>query len=223
MPNYPISLLEWSYAQIKEKIFSGELKPGQKLIVGHLATELKISPTPVKEALNRLVAEGFLTTLPRRGFMVKQISSEEVHDIMNCRIMIETFAAKLAVANFKKNPKIGKKIKDTLSELKGLDFYNFAEAVRLEMLFHSSIIELTENQKLIDLYGLLWGVGYSFYVYSSSHHPMERNVIAAEDHMKIYEYLVAGNVEALESLMRYHLEETLRLYDTYVPEKESIT
>lgn len=223
MQKYPVSLLDWSYEQIKTKLFSGELNPGQKIVIGHLAKELEISPTPIKEALNRLVAEGFLAALPRRGFEVKSISSQEVHDILNCRIMIETYAVELAVKNFNKHPEIKKTMKETLTKLEKLDFYNFAEAARLEMLFHTSLIELTGNQKLIDLYNLLWGLGYSFYVYTSAHEPENRNCIAAQDHSKIYKYLEAGDVQKLEQTIKYHLEETLRLYDERIPEKEKIS
>ena len=87
MNEQPISLLEWAYTQIKEQLFAGKMHPGEKIVVGQIADSLSISPTPVKEALNRLVAEGLMITLPRRGFMVKKVSIAEVRDIMDCRIM----------------------------------------------------------------------------------------------------------------------------------------
>jgi DNA-binding GntR family transcriptional regulator len=218
MDGQPVSLLEWAYSQIKAQIFEGKMAPGEKIVVGQLADSLSISPTPVKEALNRLVAEGLLTTMPRRGFMVKQLSIKEVHDIMSCRIMMETFSAKLAVLNFRKHPEIQKQMQDTLIKLKKIQFHDYTDASQLEQIYHGSIIELTENQKLIDLYNMLTGVSFSFYVYSSSHHPIEKLDIGFQEHKQMYEYLEEGNSEKLEALLRTHLERTTKLYETFVPD-----
>lgn len=217
MNEQPVSLLEWAYTQIKAQLFAGKMCPGEKIVVGQLADSFSISPTPVKEALNRLVAEGLMTTLPRRGFMVKKLSIEEVHDIMNCRIMMETFAAKLAVRNFSKHPEIQSKMQDALVKLKKIQFHDYAEASQLEQVYHGSIIELTENQKLIDLYNMLLGVGFSFYVYSSSNHPIERLDTGLQEHKKMYEYLEKGESDNLEALLRTHLERTTQLYETFIP------
>ena len=218
MDDQPVSLLEWAYGRIKEQLFNGKMKPGEKIVVGQLANSLSISPTPVKEALNRLVAEGLLITLPRRGFMVKQLSIKEVHDIMDCRIMMETFAAKAAVQNFSKHPEIKIGMKDALKKMESIQFHDYYEAIQLEQKYHCSIIRLTENQMLIELYNNLFGVGFSFYVYSSSNHPLERQKMAMEEHKKMFEYLEQGCSDKLENLLRVHLIKTMELYETFVPD-----
>ena len=53
----PVSLLDWAYKQVRRMLFSGDLPQGQKIVVAQLANQLSISPTPVKEALNRLAEE----------------------------------------------------------------------------------------------------------------------------------------------------------------------
>jgi DNA-binding GntR family transcriptional regulator len=216
MNEQPVSLLEWAYTQIKAQLYAGKMRPGEKIVVGQIADGLSISPTPVKEALNRLVAEGLMITLPRRGFMVKKLTIDEVHDIMDCRIMMETFAVKLAVRNFPNHPEIQKKMLDALADFKGIQFHDYAEASQLEQVFHGSIIELTENQKLIDLYNILLGVGFSFYVYSSTNHPIEQLEVALQDHTMMYEYLAKGDSEKFVALLRNHLERTVELYETFV-------
>ena len=81
MDERPVSLLDWAYKQVRRMLFSGDLPQGQKIVVAQLANQLSISPTPVKEALNRLAAEGLLEAVPRRGFQVRRQSIKEVQDI----------------------------------------------------------------------------------------------------------------------------------------------
>lgn len=215
MESHPVSLLEWAYQEIRQMLFSGRLAPGEKIVVGQLAEKLSISPTPVKEALNRLVAEGLLDALPRRGFQVKHLSAKEVHDILDCRLMMEVFAARKAVENFKRHPEIRKMMLADLKGLEKVEFHDYVEATRLEQSYHSAIIRLTENQHLITLYNILFGVGFSFYVYASENHPMERHAEAQSEHRQMLEALDRSDVEGLENALRSHLERTIDLYETF--------
>jgi DNA-binding GntR family transcriptional regulator len=215
--NQPVSLLEWAYEQIKDQIMSGELEPGKKVVVNQVAESLSISPTPVKEAMNRLVAEGLMEALPRRGFMVKQLSMEEIRNIMDCRIMMETFAAKPAAKNFRHHPEIQVKMREVLRRMPDIQANDYITATKLEQVYHLSIIQLAENQKLTELYNMLFGVGFSFLVYASSKHPMERHQAAYQEHKLMYEFLEEGDGDKLELLLRTHLENTMKLYETFLP------
>lgn len=215
MEKRPVSLLEWAYQEIRQMLFSGQLAPGEKLVVGQLAERLSVSPTPVKEALNRLVAEGLLATLPRRGFLVKQLTAQEVYDILDCRMMMEIFAAHNAVTNFPKHPEIRAEMLADLHELENLQFHDYVEATRLEQSYHSAIIRLTENQRLVELYDTLFGVGFSFYVYAFEKHPMARHDEAQSEHRRMLEALEQGDSAALEGALRTHLENTIRFYETF--------
>lgn len=219
MEDRPLSLVEWAYKEIKEKIFNGALKSGQKIIVSPLATDLNISPTPVKEALNRLVAEGLLITLPHRGFMVKALTPEAIKDAVACRIMIETFCAQSACKNFHTDSALTHMMYDALLKFEDLDPYNYIEAIQLERTFHRAYVQLSHNQRLISLYDLLWGVEFSYYIYSSTHHPLIRHQEALKEHKQIYDYLSTGNAIDLERLIRYHLNKILELYQDFLSQK----
>lgn len=220
MNEYPMSLLEWSYEQIKQKLFSGELKPGEKLVVSKLAKDLDVSPTPIKEALNRLVAEGVLEALPRRGFQVKRLTIEEIQDVMRCRLMMETYAVDGAIENYKENPDISKKMREILRSLNKIGNKNYYEAATLEYEFHSQIIELSGNKKLMELYNIMWGVGFSFYIYSYLDYPMICHVKAVEEHEKMVTYLENGMNRELKGIITKHLEETIDLYNKILEEKK---
>ena len=131
--------------------------------------------------------------------------------------MMETFAAKSAIQNFEKHPEIQKRMLEVLNKLQSIQFQDYVKAAQLEQVYHASIIELAENQRLSDLYHMLFGVGLSFHVYASSKHPMERHEEAQNEHRLMYDCLEEGNVEKLEELLRTHLEKTMQLYETFLP------
>lgn len=68
-------------AALRERILSGELRPGDKLRPEHLCLELGVSPTPVREALQALRADDMVKALPRRGFVVAPLVRSDVVDL----------------------------------------------------------------------------------------------------------------------------------------------
>lgn len=61
---------EAAFEKIKEAIIKGYFKPGEKLVEQTLAQEMGVSRTPVREAIRRLEAEGFVVSIPRKGVVV---------------------------------------------------------------------------------------------------------------------------------------------------------
>src|SRR6201988_5480501 len=87
------------YAQIKNLILSNEVLPGQKLHHQELSERLGVSRTPVREALTRLVQEGYVSLLPNRGFTCKEIRLQEAEELYDLREALEAFAVEQAVRN----------------------------------------------------------------------------------------------------------------------------
>jgi len=82
--------------QIKRQIVTGQLKPGQKLVEKEIAAAYKVSRTPLREALGRLVNEGLAVSVSYRGIFVRRITRNQARDIYELRIAIEGLAAMLA-------------------------------------------------------------------------------------------------------------------------------
>ena len=80
MLNYK-SLKEHVYEYISNQIRDETLKPGEKINENVICETLKISRTPVREALIQMANDGYIEQIPRRGFVVKSISLERVHNI----------------------------------------------------------------------------------------------------------------------------------------------
>jgi DNA-binding GntR family transcriptional regulator len=84
-----------AYRAIKHEIISCELPPGAVVNEGSLAQRLEMSKTPVREALSRLVHEGWLKVEPRHGYRVSEISVADVQEIFAMRLLLEPAAAAL--------------------------------------------------------------------------------------------------------------------------------
>ena len=85
------------YNQIKHLILCNEIMPGQKLYHQQLSERLGVSRTPVREALTRLVQEGYVSFLPKRGFTCKEIRLQEAEELYELREALEAFAVEKAI------------------------------------------------------------------------------------------------------------------------------
>ena len=86
---------EKAYDYLKEAILDDRLNPGERLAEEHLARELGISRTPVREALQKLASEGLIKPLGTMGFVVSQDSREEVEELFEIRAVLEGYALRV--------------------------------------------------------------------------------------------------------------------------------
>lgn len=85
-----------AYREIIQLILSGQFKPGDFLLEVDLAPRLEMSRTPVSRALGRLVAEGFLNKMPKKGCYIPFPSAEDAEQVFFARMAVEGQAAALA-------------------------------------------------------------------------------------------------------------------------------
>ncbi|MEK7374229.1 MAG: GntR family transcriptional regulator [Thermodesulfobacteriota bacterium] len=90
-----ISVREKTYDYLKSNILSGRFVPGERLAEEHLAEELGVSRTPVREALHKLEQEGLIEPLESRGFCVPHDSPEEIEDLFDIRTVLEGYTLKI--------------------------------------------------------------------------------------------------------------------------------
>jgi DNA-binding GntR family transcriptional regulator len=90
-----LSVREKTYNDLKSMILSGRLIPGERLAEEHLAEELGVSRTPVREALHKLEQDGFIEPLESRGFRIPQDSREEIEDLFELRTVLEGYTLKI--------------------------------------------------------------------------------------------------------------------------------
>lgn len=84
------------YEQLKQMAVLYKIRPGERFNELELAERFNVSRTPIREALNRLVAENLLVFVPNRGFFIRELEGKDVFDLFELRRSIETTAVTLA-------------------------------------------------------------------------------------------------------------------------------
>lgn len=144
------SRAESVYQYLMQKIIYDELSPGTLLREGELATELEVSKTPVREALNGLKFEGLVDVIPYKGYIVSQFSFQDLKDLFELRIILETASVELAIQN------ITKKQLEWFKELAIREFdVDSVEArkefMKVNMDFHTYLGDVSGNKQLATL------------------------------------------------------------------------
>lgn len=140
---------------LRGAILRGEIAQDQPLTVGRIAAQLGISPTPVREAIRTLQAEGLLRHEPHHSVSVTQYTIKDIHDIFRLRATLESQAARLAV------PRLSD---DDLAQLEALGHEMERAAQRQEIervnllnaQWHLLIYSAADNRVLLDLVQHLW-------------------------------------------------------------------
>jgi DNA-binding GntR family transcriptional regulator len=189
------------YRELKERIMSGLFKPSSLLIQEDLCRQLRVSRTPIRDALTHLQAEGLVVAMPNKGVFVRELSQKEVHDIYQIRILLETAAAKDAALKASRQ-----ELKAVLAEVlklkqrKNLSF----EAVRkVGARLHRLIVVSSANrmmQEILDRMDALIEVTRIPFRESS-----ERLKQINEEHIEIIRALLRGNGEMAAELMETHI------------------
>ena len=132
--------------RVRERILDARMHEGARINEVHLAAELGVSRTPLREALTALAAEGALDSVPRRGFFVRPLTTEELDDIYDIRPLLDPEALRLAGIPDRERL-------DTLDELnaKLLASGDLEEAIRNDDEWHLQLVAACPNRVLIDL------------------------------------------------------------------------
>ncbi|MBI4969375.1 MAG: GntR family transcriptional regulator [Rhodospirillales bacterium] len=143
------SLLVQAYERIKHNIITLRYRPGEALNEAQISESLRIGRTPVHQALNRLMLEGMVEVIPRKGVIVRGVSLNEVMDIIDVRLITETHCAKLAAMRADK---------DDLAALaqildqgkKAADEADIETQMTLDREFHLALSRAGKNSVLAD-------------------------------------------------------------------------
>ena len=89
-------LREVVFETLRDAIRKGILKPGERLMEIHLAEQLGVSRTPVREAIRKLELEGYVIMMPRRGTYVSNLSIKDINEVFEIRTSLDSLASGLA-------------------------------------------------------------------------------------------------------------------------------
>ena len=91
------TLIEQTYLQLREDILTGTLAPGEKLVIERLKDRYAVGAGTLREAISRLVSEAMVSAEGQRGFTVTQISLDDLVDVTNVRVGLETEALRASI------------------------------------------------------------------------------------------------------------------------------
>jgi DNA-binding GntR family transcriptional regulator len=137
------------YEHIKSMILAHQLRPGHKLAPQHLADQLSVSRTPIRQALERLYQEGYAIRIADRGYYVAEIDSHEARDLYQARLAIEPFLVRITMSvgiTREQNARL-----DELQEvyLARIADQSVMERVVADQEFHLYLASLSRNEYLL--------------------------------------------------------------------------
>jgi DNA-binding GntR family transcriptional regulator len=214
------NLSAWVYQEIKTLILCNEIMPGQKLHHQELSERLRVSRTPVREALTRLVQEGYVSFLPNRGFTCKEIRMQEAEELYELREAVEAFAVEKAIANLTETSldRLRKKI-----ELYGGDVANRFTRERLlyDQEIHLEIADLAGNEMLkntlLHLFERIVLKRRTDGLYDAA-----RGVVAHREHLELLRAMEQREVGQAVQIIRAHIQEGKRNVLTDLQERQAI-
>lgn len=143
-----ISLAERAYREIRQRIITLDLQPGQAIDEDDLVTELKIGRTPVREAIKRLAQESLMEIFPRRGTFVSDVQITDLAAISEVRQQLESYAAALAARRV--DAKARSRIDELLAATEDSRLLSTAQLMDLDAKVHYLVYESAKNRYLQD-------------------------------------------------------------------------
>jgi DNA-binding GntR family transcriptional regulator len=186
------------YQRIKDEIVMARLEPGALVDEISLAERFRVSRTPIREALRRLEQDGLVTTIPRRGTLVRRPTLQDIVEIDQIRLLLEPAAARLAAGRV--NADALEKIADELKRLEGSP-QDLATFLETDWQLHDLVLRSSGNMHIRDIVNSLHD-RLSAIRWRSAH---PRADTAIGELLELVQALRVGNGEAAEAAMRRHL------------------
>lgn len=196
------SLADQVYELVKEQILSGKIPCGSKISEDSLASQFGVSRTPIREALKRLSTYGIIKMEPRSHSSVISLSTKESKDIAEFRVYLEDFAIEHIDENSLKSNM------ETICKYASDCQYAFAignraKAFELDSLFHLSLIGISNNTAMIDVYERL---DAKIQLLRLSQNEQDEKLSSyLQQHMTLIEFLKKGKKEEAKSLLYDHI------------------
>ncbi|WP_163851742.1 GntR family transcriptional regulator [Pseudooceanicola aestuarii] len=197
-----LSLRDQAYDTLKRRILNCELRPGEAVTVAELAAALGIGRTPVTQAVDRLMLDGLVQVMPRKGVVVSPVSLNHLVEIIEIRLLNEVQAARWAARNASKGQI--RHLRDNIRRMhKASATRDVAELITLDGAFHRLIAEAARNTILMELLGNLHDRSLRFWTLSLR--VPHRNDRVCEQHEAIVDAIATGDPDRAEQALSDHI------------------
>lgn len=204
---YPIGsgdLTSEVYHKVRDAIRKGTLSIGERVTEADLAARFGVSRTPVRDAIVRLEADGLLTTEPRRGLIITDLSHQQIVELYFMREVLEGAAARQAAQSASD---IELRTIAELAESETAHKGDFDELGEINVKFHQMIMLAAHNRYLLRSLSQL---AVTMSLLPSLLSKGTRADAAAQEHSEIVQALLSRNSEAAETAARKHVRSSLQ-------------
>lgn len=200
-----------TYERIKHDIIFGMLEPGAKLKLDALKVRYAASVSTLRETLNRLASEGFVDAAEQRGFFVKPVSAEDIKEIAELRVLLESSALKASfengdtdwegalVAAHHKLSRMEQKL--LLGDASERELWK-----RYDWEFHKALIQACRSTNLLALHEIIFDKYLRYQMLVLTYRGQE----AADEHRAMFEAALARDVPKAQSVLEAHVMKGLR-------------
>jgi DNA-binding GntR family transcriptional regulator len=193
------------YENLKKKIISHAVSPGEPLVESVLSADLKTSKTPIREALQQLEKEGFIENIPGKGAFVSRISVEEVLEVFEIREILECAVIRRVAAKPDLNVTEAEAVRRRYESLEANGSKNPSYSFKPGDQIHTFIFESFGNRRLLEYYRRLQDHIERMRLHFFSQFRPERSEQSSLEHLEIINALIARDPGRAEEAMRTHL------------------
>lgn len=215
----PLTRAEWAESELRRAVLDGRLAAGERLNMGALSEMLDVSPTPLREALQRLAGNGLITLSPQRGAYVTKLTSTDLADIYHLRLLLEPKAAEEAARRVTDESRA--RIAEAHSVLATTYGATVSDIVAREAAhreFHVAVVENCGSPRMLRVVAELLD-------HSARYRVVARNLLGGrpqvvEEHAVIAKAAMAGDGPLTHRLVEEHLNRTFQAAMTYLEQAE---
>jgi DNA-binding GntR family transcriptional regulator len=193
--------------ELRERILTGRLRPGDRLVERELAEDLGVSRVPVREAIRSLEAEGFVVVQSPRRMVVRQLARVDVEELFDVREALEGLAAGLAATRAGK-PELRRLDRVLADAARATARGDGARIAVLNTTFHDEIVTIAGNALLSTMLQPL--EGRLRWLTSQNEHWSD----LLDEHRRLYDAIASGDAERAKASAAEHVrvnrEVTLR-------------
>ena len=200
------SLADLAYERLTEALLAGELSPGDRLVQDVLALRLGISRTPLREALQRMEREGTIRAADSRGYVVPELTREDIGHLYEVREAVEGQAARLVAR------RAAFAVDDIEAELRRLSAAagpSGRDAFQANRLAHRAVVESAGNPFLLEVFDDLWGRSVTLQAWGDYYASVDAHIDLVTDHADVLAALRSGDPDRAGAVMVEHVREGL--------------
>ena len=202
MPNLNATYKQQAYDFIKSQIINLRFRPGEYITDSQIASQLKISRTPAREAFHRLEKEGLLINEARRGWKIYTLSLQDIHEIFDLKVAIEGMVARKAAEC--QNEDLRSDLREALNDMQAaVEKGDAGEWLKADLHLHEILFQMAENERARSIINTL----------NDQWHRVRIGFVAlqirarrsTEEHRSFINNVLNGEGDEAEKLMRAHL------------------